>query len=338
MQPANRSGGEMKRSEAVVDDIDRLEAQADLSFAALAGQAGLDTTRYRCVAQWVKDDVNRLHIVRHYEGRDVPAVVLKQAMRPEDVGDFAAIVDAHGEAQSVLAPVSGVTVPAILAKDLSVRAYLMAFQPGQTLLDLCRGTKDHAPHLRRAGRWLSAYHSGTYQEARVFQPKFMARHMLHLAGQMARGERRIKGQKRFIELAHLVQDHVADATGQPSKTAAKHGDLNAHNILISGHEVAAYDFLAKSRAPVGYDIARLLLSYAQTVGDIDSIPDGQAVPPDMMAAFFEGYDFVGPDDPGVRFLLRIQILTDWNRMNVRMTPKSLNRFRRLRAIARRAFA
>ncbi|MEO0864953.1 MAG: phosphotransferase, partial [Pseudomonadota bacterium] len=116
-----------------------------------------------------------------------------------------------------------------------------------------------------------------------------------------------------------------------------HGDLNAHNILISDGSVGAYDFLPHSHAPVGYDIARLLLSYTQMQGDIGSIPKGHVMPPVLLDAFFEGYGFVPPDDPGVTFLMRIQILTDWNRFNHNLSVAATLRFQRLRAIANRAF-
>ncbi|MGR3433429.1 MAG: phosphotransferase, partial [Shimia sp.] len=91
-------------------------------------------------------------------------------------------------------------------------------------------------------------------------------------------------------------------------------------------------------APVGYDIARLLVSYVQMVGDLDAIPSGGVVPPAALDAFFEGYTLVPRDDPGVQFMLRVQVLTDWNRMHPRMTAQSLIRHARVKAIARRAFA
>ncbi|MFL4469388.1 phosphotransferase [Tateyamaria armeniaca] len=313
-----------------------LEA-AQSTFDDLVVQAFDDPPAYRKVRHWIKSDANREHVVVRFDSDGAPPLILKQAFRPKDEAEFSGILRNLRAAEAATADLDDVTVPRILAVDMARQAYLMTFIPGQTLLDLCRQSDDHRPILRQAGRWLAAYHAGTFQEDRAFQPKFMARHMLHLVSQMDSGERRIKGQKRFKALAHQVQDWVGPCSGRISKVSAKHGDLNAHNILMSDGSVGAYDFLPHSHAPVGYDIARLLLSYTQMEGDISAIPQGHVMPPALFDAFFEGYGFVPPDDPGVTFLMRIQILTDWNRFNHNLTVSATLRFQRLRAIANRAF-
>lgn len=314
-----------------------LQELAQEVFNHLAGQAGFDARAYAHTRHWMKDNPDRLHLVMRFDAPGQAPLILKQVFQPEDPSEFNGMLDAQHLAQRAMDPVPGVTVPRILAEDRDIKACLMTFQPGETLRDLCLTHEDHQPYLRQAGRWLAAYHRGTFQQNRRFQPRFMARHMLHLAGQMTAGERRIRGQDRFIQLAHLVQDFVADHEGRESRVAAKHGDMNCHNILINGKDVAGYDFMPISHAPVGYDIARLLLNYAVTAADLTAIPDGHLLPPKAITAFFDGYDFVGPDDPGVQFLLRIQLLTDWNRTSNRKGAQALVEFERLKIIAQCAF-
>ncbi|MBO9476168.1 aminoglycoside phosphotransferase family protein [Shimia sp. R11_0] len=314
-----------------------IDALAQETFAHLAERGNLSGA-YTKTRSWFKNDKRRLHIVQRYDAKDHAPVILKQVFRPEDPTEFNGILDAHHLASQALQACSEQHAPEILVEDRALKACLMRFQPGETLRDLCETHEDHADILMQTGRWLSAYHRGTFEQARGFQPKFMARHMLHLADQMQTGARRIKGQKRFVALAHQVQDMVADYEGRPSKIAAKHGDFNSHNILIEGNRTAGFDFLPISHAPVGYDIARILLSYALTAVDLDRIPKGHVLPPEALAAFFEGYDFVPADDPSVGFLLRIQILSDWNRMSDKKGVQNLINFERLRVIARRAFA
>lgn len=321
-----------------MQEIEEIKQEARRLFFDLAAQGGLDPGGYHPTFEWIKNDSNRLHIVQKYESPTGAPLILKKAAQPNDPEEFASIIAAHLQAQEVLAPHPVATVPQIYAVDHESMAYLMGFQAGDSFLELCRNSADHRDYLRKAGQWLAAYHSGTFQQERIFQPEFMAKHMLKLAGQMVHGERKIMGQKRFIELAHIVQNYAGEAEGQISKVAAKHGDFNAHNLLIGEHAVAGLDFLAQSHAPVGYDIARFLLSYAQNVADLDRIPKGHVVPPDALDAFFDGYDFVTADDPGVRFLTRIQILTDWNRIRPKENAQTLIRFERLRKIARLAFA
>ena len=311
---------------------------ATATFGDLLAEALPELPPYRMARHWIKADARREHIVARFDSDVAPSLILKQAFAPQDATEFAGIVKNHEAAQAALSGQTDVTVPELLAIDPSRQAYLMRFVAGETLLDACRTSDDHRPLLRQAGRWLAGYHAGTFQEDRVFQPKFMANHMLHLADQMKTGVRRIKGQKRFLALTGHIQDWVAPCSGQQTKVAAKHGDLNAHNILVSPDSVAALDFLAHSHAPVGYDIARILLSYMQMVGDLAALPKGHVVPPDVLDAFFEVYGFVPPDDPGVTFMLRVQILTDWNRFNHSLSVSAALRFQRLRFIANRAFA
>ncbi len=315
----------------------KIEALAQKTFAHLANQADLGGA-YQKTRSWIKNDKRRLHIVQRYDAKDREPVILKQVFRPEDPTEFHGILDAHHLAARALKNCADEHAPEILVEDRTSMSCLMQFQPGETLRDLCETREDHSALLIGSGRWLAAYHRGTFEQARNFQPKFMARHMLHLADQMQKGERRIKGQKSFIALAQQSQELVAEYKGRPSKISAKHGDFNSHNILIDGSRTAAFDFLPVSHAPVGYDIARILLSYALTTADLARIPKGHVLPPDALEAFFAGYDFVPADDPSVGFLLRIQILSDWNRMSDKKGVQNLINFERLRVIARRAFA
>lgn len=284
----------------------------------------------------MKYDRNREHIAARYDAKGQQPLFLKLTKRPQDVDAFESGLKNMRLAEKGLQSHPFARVPKILAVDVARQAYLMSFLSGETLLNLCSAHDDHRPYLRQAGAWLSAYHRSTFQQERMFQPKFMARHMLHLVDELDRGTRRISGQKRFISLANKVQQWVEPCSGRISKIAAKHGDFNAHNILISDDSVGAYDFAPYSHAPVGYDIARILLSYMQRVGDIDALARGQVIPDTAYNAFFEGYDFVPPDDPGVTFLLRIQILSDWNRKERDLSLLGALRFKRLRKIANRA--
>ncbi|KIN74443.1 phosphotransferase [Sulfitobacter guttiformis] len=314
-----------------------LKIEAHRLFCELGAQAGLAVTDYRCGAEWIKDDRNRLHIVQRYDNSGAPSVVLKFAQRPVDKEAFGRILDAHHGAQAALSGSELNTVPQILAEDRCAQAYLMQYIAGDTFLELCRNQSNHTPLLRKAGAWLAAFHGGTFQQKRPFQPRFMVRHMGKLAGQMRVGERRISGQGQFITYADRIGEFAGTAEGHIGTIAAKHGDLNAHNILISDHATAGFDFLGTDNAPVAYDIARFLQSYTQLVGDMDDLKTGHAVPQRAWDAFFSGYDLVGADDPTVIFLSKVQILTDWNRMQDKTTLKSLLRLERLKEIARQAF-
>lgn len=321
-----------------MSQIRMLRQSAQAAFTHLVQQTGRSAVDFSVLNEWVKKDRNRLHIVQHLSDGQGAEIILKHAMRPDDRDAFRAILKAHHNAWSALKdhPVAG--VPQVLAHDVSTQSYLMRFVKGDTFLNLCRRSGDHTALLRAAGAWLCAYHTATFLEHRAFQPKFMARHMIHLADQVARGERRVRSARRFEQLARAIGDIAGPAEGHLGCVASKHGDLNAHNILIGGGRVHALDFLAPSNAPVGYDIARFLLSYMQMVGDVSALPKGHVVTPGAFDAFFEGYTLVTRDDPTVHFLMRVQILTDWNRMSDKTTFDSVLRHERIKKIARQAFA
>jgi len=318
--------------------IKTLKAEAHQMFSDLTGQIGIDGKSYDCAAEWIKDDRNRLHIVQRYDKAGERALVLKYAQRPVDRSAFDAILDAHLAAQAALKGDHVNIVPEVLSHNRDAQAYLMRHVAGETFLNLCRAQEDHRALLRRAGAWLSAFHAGTLHQKRAFQPRFMVNHMHKLVGQMRSGARRINGQKRFVTYAEKIADHVGDAEGHWGTIAAKHGDLNAHNLLMSDQTTAAFDFLGADPAPVGYDIARFLQSYSQMVGDLDDLPKGSAVPQQAWNAFFDGYTLVGRDDPTVQFLTKVQVLTDWNRMQDKTTINGIIRLERVKKIARQAFA
>ncbi|MGR3520758.1 MAG: phosphotransferase, partial [Roseovarius sp.] len=60
------------------------------------------------------------------------------------------------------------------------------------------------------------------------------------------------------------------------------------------------------------------------------------IDPGLLAAFFDGYDLVGADDPSVGYLLRVRILMDWAAIPARMLDRSKGQGRRLKRLQRLA--
>lgn len=313
------------------------ERRALESWPALARAAGLDASAFAVGRGWHKGEAHRDHVVLSLDGPGGP-VILKRAFLPEDPGEVEGILGALHEARQALSGDPVNAVPEVLASDTEARAYLMDFAPGRPLRDLFEESSVHAPLLRRAGAWLAAYHRGTVSERREYRPHFMARHLEKLAGQAESGARRVRQAKRFAKLARRVAQLEEVYAGRETVIAAKHGDLNTRNLLFDGGQLTCLDFQPRSTAPVGHDIARLLVNYASTAADIDRVPPGEVLPPEALAAFFEGYDLIGPDDPSVGFLLRVQVMTDWNRLPARRSLNNLVRFRNLEALAEKALS
>ena len=101
------------------------------------------------------------------------------------------------------------------------------------------------------------------------------------------------------------------------------------------------DFKPLSTAPVGFDIARILVDYAEPFQPRGDVPVGAMVSAATFDAFFDGYDVTGRDDPSVRFIPFVQLLNDWRLIPPDPSRRSWRQAARMTAIealARNGFA
>lgn len=126
--------------------------------------------------------------------------------------------------------------------------------------------------------------------------------------------RPVCAKAEFLALARRTAAVLPSFAGQTTQAAAQHGDMNFHNLIVGEDALWGLDITNATVAPVGYDIARLLIHYAANFADLDRLAPGEAVPKEAASAFFDGYDLVGPRDPSVQTLLRVRILNDWMRV------------------------
>ncbi|ETA52949.1 phosphotransferase [Ponticoccus alexandrii] len=303
-------------------------------WEALARDAGLDPGAYAVARIWRKETRTHRHVVMRIEGES-GAVILKRIFHPVDEKPFVTLVQAQARAAEAMAEAAE-SVPQVLAFDTEARAVLMEAAPGRTVYDLLDHGAGAADVLCRAGRWLAAFHRASGTEARVFQPRFMRDHVGHLMRQHEAGEIALARPGDFARHGAAVIA-LADAhEGRQTLSSATHGDMHLRNILLDGQRSWGIDFSALHSAPVGFDIARLLLHYTGVFADLDALPPGAVVHPDLLAAFFEGYDLVGPDDPSVQYLLRVRLLMDWAAIPARRMARSAGQTRRLQRLGRLA--
>lgn len=315
------------------------EEAAEAAWARLAPMAGLDPQAFRPVRDWQKDDTTQHHIVRLMERADGHRVVLKRFFRPTDPQSFRRVRDAQTYA-AVRMPGGPFTAPPILADDVEGNALLMGFARGRTFLECIYSGMDRDEALAAAGLWIAAFHTATYVEDRTFQPKFMRNHLSHLLEELDRGDIVYPAIPAFREHAIKAIAMANLHEGRTTKSARTHGDMNMRNVLLDGDSAAGIDFTALHDAPVGFDIARFLLNWMGWFGEASDVPEGEVVTPSVLSAFFDGYRFVGPDDPSVQYLLRVRLLMDWGALPARRRDRSVPqelRLQRLKKLARRAF-
>lgn len=287
-------------------------AQIEAVWRALAQASGRNPCDYRQDGEWRKSDGRRDHVVRRYVS-SAESVVVKMITKPADPKGFQNLVQAQVRAADAMAG-AGQSVPNVLGVNPDAQAFIMQSVPGRTVYDLIESGSDAATCLKRAGRWMAAFHRATFAETRTFQPKFMRNHITHLLGQEDRGEITIAQPSAFRRHAAVAIEIAQHFEGRKTASAATHGDMNLRNILLDGPCGYGIDFSASHNAPVGFDVARFLLHYSGVFADPGRVPQGSVIAPDMLAAFFDGYDLVPGDDPSVQYLLRVRLLMDWASM------------------------
>lgn len=302
-------------------------AQIEAAWRTLATAAGRQPGAYTLSGEWRKTDARRDHVVRRYDGAH-EAVVFKMVGKPADAKLFQSLLEAQVRAAEGMAGADQ-SVPEVLEADLEARAFLMRAVAGRTVYDLLERGGDPAECLERGGRWIAAFHRATFAETRTFQPKFMRNHIAHLLEQQAKGEISIAQPAAFRRHAEVAIALAGQFEGRKTASAATHGDMNLRNILLDGPRGHGIDFSASHNAPVGFDVARFLLHYVGVFAELEAVPKGDVIAPDLLAAFFQGYDLVQADDPSVQYLLRVRLLMDWASLPSAAFDRSLPQRRRL---------
>ncbi|MFD1342631.1 phosphotransferase [Litorisediminicola beolgyonensis] len=321
-----------------MEDLDR---DARALWPDLAREAGLDPSGWTASRLALRQDARVARVLLRMS-RDGADLVLKYEARPERPEAFLAQMARHSEIAARFPSGAHMTVPPLLAIHPERQACLMGFVAGTHLSRLTEEApaSDHPALLRRAGAWIAAFHQSGFGERRPFRPKFQLDYLDRILAEMDAGTRRVAQDSRFRAAAARYRALAPGFAGRQSVTAALHGDLHMRNIVI-GPQTAGLDFAEAGSAPVGHDLARLLVDYATLRADPKTIAPGDVLPAAARDGFFAGYDLVGPDDPSVGLLLRHRILADWWGLpatEAERSPAQDRRLRRLMALAERSFA
>jgi len=291
-----------------------------------------------------RDESTRRRIVLEMTVPGQPPLVLKLAPLPADPALFSGSLAAQ---QAALRAMGG-GVPRVLAALPESHALLMERVPGETaaaVMELATRPEQLDDALEACGRWLSRFHAATDAGMRAYRPRAVCDHLARQRDAVEAGRRQVPLAREFIALSERVIAEGARFDGLPARAGGRHGDMNLRNLVLAGDPPGqggawGLDFAPAQSAPVGHDVARLLLNYAVTCTDPEQIPEGEVLPPRALAAFFKGYVFSGAQDASIGFLLRNQIIADWARIPAAAAKSDLLqqiRLAALRVIARRAF-
>ena len=308
--------------------------QALQEWAQIAPTLGLDPSAFKAKLIWQKDERTRSHIVVRLKGPR--KLILKRIFVAPDDDNLTDGVAAQRRAFARLERHDQAHAPDVFFAAPDGRTVVMVEASGKTLNDHLRAGRPHDQMLRRAGAWLDAFHRSGGTEARTYQPRFMVNHVGRMRKATLNEAMRVTLPELFVACCAHIPTVAQACEGQPTISATKHGDLNLRNLMLGPDGETGLDFKPVSSAPVGFDIARLLMDYAELFQ-----PDSNSlVSNETLDAFFDGYRLVDRNDPSVRFVPYVQLLNDWRLIPPNPAKRSWRqtaRMERIEALARSAF-
>jgi aminoglycoside phosphotransferase (APT) family kinase protein len=229
----------------------------------------------------------------------------------------------------------GLKVPAVLASLEAENLVVMERLPGDLAAHVIEGAKnrrDRRAVLKACGEWLGAFHRSTPLPQRPYQPRFVLEHLRRQRSAITEGRVAVAGRQRFLALSEAVEASAQAYVDKPANHAWQHGDFSFRNVVLDATGTGVVDFKPEHTAPIGHDIARLLVEYLSLYGEHANIPDGQILQGPDRAAFFRAYGLDEGDDPSIRFLYGAQGLSDWSRIPADENRRSLLQMLRLEGL------
>ncbi len=289
-----------------------LDRSADMAWQHLRAAHGLPEGGWslRRIARRETEDTARIAFVASTPGG--PRYVFRHQLRPWNPEGYAGHFRMQERAYDRFPHGEGLTMARPIRVEPDMQASLMVHLDGVPLSEAMREAAGDLPAqhalLERAGRWLGAYHGAAIEERRIFQPKYTIRYYEGLRAQVRDGKSHIEARELFLLGIDRLAGLGRRIEGRETVSAAQHGDLYMRNLILSDTQIAGIDVTRDEPAPVGHDIAKLLLDYVSILRDAEDVAPGEVVPEDALAAFFSGYRLVPADDPSVTLLLRARIL------------------------------
>lgn len=321
-----------------------LDVSATKAWQKLLLQAGLPQDGWSLV-QLSKRDIQRLSQVTYLaEHRSGPRYTFRHQQKPVAPDRFTAHFNLQAEAFRQFGHSAENTMPEPVFLDSETQTSLLTHMEGRPLSDMMWKARDDRPAqlalLRRAGAWLDVFHRCQVDEVRVFNPRYTVEYYQDLRDKITSGRAQVAATPLFLQGIDHLAAIASGFEGLKTTSASQHGDFHMRNLIVSDMKVAGIDVSKSAPAPVGYDIAKLLLDYTSVLRGAADLRPCRVVPDDAYGAFFDGYTLVEKSDTGVRFLLFARVLATLARVPQKRMARSSGEqrtLRRLRPIARNAF-
>lgn len=264
-------------------------------------------------------------------------------LRPQSAEEFSRHINLQQQAYHAFPHSEAFTSPEPVFSDVDRQVSLMRYIEGQPVSDAmkkCRSRSEELDLLRQCGAWLDAFHRSQGYDDRPFRPNHTLRRYQKVRDEIRLGERRVVAKALYLRGVETLFELAPKFKGMQTVGAKQHGDFHLRNLIKNGGQIAGIDVSKDHVAPVGFDIAKILLDYTSVIRSAEGLAPGEIVHQDTLDAFFDGYRLVGGDDPSVHFLLRARILATLNLVQPDRAARTDGKQRtlnRLRPIARNAF-
>jgi len=286
------------RIESALQDFLRLQRDLDLPDELVTHEL-----------LWQKND-HRSHIVLRFDCGD-KSYVLKRVFGADNSDQLIQMAQAQVDASNAMGNARRMRAPKVHYVSEDGAVLLMDHVTGNTLDTLLYRGRDPKSLLKRSGRWLATFHRVMDRRKRPFRPDQIVAHIEQLARQIEDGSRRVVAPNRFLKCASQIPEWAVQFAGQRTVVARRHGDMNLRNLIFAQDGLYGIDFHPPNQLPVGFDIVRLLLDFAEIHQDNTALKSGAFLRDDVVSSFFEGYRLIKPDDPSFRFLQPVRLLLDW---------------------------
>lgn len=320
-------------------DLDRL---AEKNWEALRRQANLPFDGWEMTRLSRRDDPQISSITHRVSHAEAGQFAYKFQLRPQSPDGFAQHYRHQQETFERFPHSAGFTVPRPVFLDAQRQVSLVEYVDGLPVSEVLQNTPSRDKQLEilaKCGAWLDVFHRCEF-ETRNFRPKHTLRYYGTLRHQIETGEKSVPARSLFLQGIVKLMDVAPQYAGIETIAAIQHGDFHLRNLIWRDGQIAGLDMSKGQVAPVGYDIAKILLDFTSVFRSDVPLQDGQIVHSDTKEAFFQGYRLVGVDDPSVNFLLYARILATLHTVPAAQcdrTDAKQRTLRRLRPIAKNAF-
>ena len=320
----------------------QLEAYACDLWPEIAGRMGVAPEGYRPQAlktRIVSGTSRTLILLRARRGGDL---VMKVEYPPSKPRRFEDEISAHRNAAALLTGIDGASVPAIHLAAPDLQVVVMERVLGRTahealeLADL--GLADRPQVLRACGNWLGRFHEAGRVGCNPVRPDAMLRYAAGLEAKVRARQVTVPRRDMFLDLASIVPRLGEQARGRETRVAASHGDMHLRNLLIAEQAVYAIDFAAQKALPPGHDLARFLVRFGNFFVPGAGARGMAGIAEADLNAFWGGYGAEHRDDPALRYLLPVQMMSDWVAIPRDRDGRSSTQTRRLKGLLRMATA